>query len=315
MDRNLEQIVGLMSKERRTLKELKINFSDVKELKKLGFNVKSSNGFYWIKSMDQDNHYVVSPLNKEQSKLSWAEVSDIHAGAKTFDEKGFRWFLQQVKDRGIKYVHFSGDAVDGTKVYPGQVNYLKYFSEEDQVNCLGDLIGEFENDFKWLMIDGNHDMSWVKLGAPSPNKLLSNKLKNVVYLPGAGADKIVRGDIILDGVMKRMVHPWSNSARGTYALSYPGQVYLRNVMGNDVQFEVSGKKYFMKLLQIGHYHTEMMYRSFGVRVTHPLSFQKPNDYTEGMGKVGPRGGRITEMDVKNGEILYYNSEVLEVPNL
>jgi hypothetical protein len=59
----------------------------------------------------------------------------------------------------------------------------------------------------------------------------------------------------------------------------------------------------------------MMYRSFGVRVTHPLTFQKPNDYTEGMGKVGPRGGRITEMDVKNGEILYYNSEVLEIPNL
>ncbi|VVB83876.1 DNA polymerase II small subunit [uncultured archaeon] len=304
-------------KDRYCLEELKIKKKDIEELKKRGYNVKSDTieniSYYWIKMMDTENHYIFSPKNPQETEVRWAEVSDIHAGAKTFDSRGLRWFLNEIKNRGIKYIHNSGDTVDGKHVYPGQSNYLKYYSEEDQVKCLADIIGEFESDFKWIVIDGNHDMSWIKEGAPSPNKLLADKVKNVIYLPGAGADKVVRGDIIIEGVMKRMIHPWSNSSRGVYAKSYPSQIYLRNVMENGTQFEIKGKKYFMRLLQVGHYHTDMLFQTFGVHVTHPLSFQKPNDFTEGKGLVGPRGGRITELKIKNGEIIYYDSKVLEVP--
>ena len=69
----------------------------------------------------------------------------------------------------------------------------------------------------------------------------------------------------------------------------------------------------MKLLQYGHLHFDMMYESFGVVVTHPMSFQKPNDFTEGKGLVGPRGCRLTEIVVNDGELLQHKSEVLKVP--
>ena len=70
----------------------------------------------------------------------------------------------------------------------------------------------------------------------------------------------------------------------------------------------------MNFLQYGHLHYDMVYETYGVVVTHPMSFQKPNDYTEGMGRVGPRGGRITEVQVVDGEVLGYLSRALKVPD-
>ena len=314
----IDRTVKKMLQGKYSLAQLGINLGELRELKGKGFNVKSERDEdgvtrYWIKMMDDNNQYIISPRNGKTKTIEWAEVSDIHAGCYAFDDKGLRWFLQQCKDRGIRYIHNSGDSVDGTGVYRGHVNYLRYVKEEDQVKCLADIIGEFEDDFKWLAIDGNHDMSWINKGAPSPNKLLADMVKDYIYIPGIGADKVVRADVIIEGVMKRLVHPWSGSG-SAYAKSYPGQVYLRRCLDNGVQFEVGQKKYHLKLLQYGHLHFDMAYETFGVYVTHPLSFQKPNDFTEGKGLVGPRGGRITTLVINDGEILDFNSRSLKVPD-
>jgi len=296
---------------------MKIGIKELRELKERGYNIKSElynkTNYYWIKIMDNDNHLIISPRKAGTSIIKYIEISDLHAGSSFFDDKGLEWCLKEAKDRGFKHIHNSGDTVDGNNVYRGHVNYLKYVREDDQIKCLVDIIGKYQNDFDWIAIDGNHDMSWINKGAPSPNRLISKEIKNYTYLPGAGADKVVRGDLIIDGVMKRLVHPWSNSGRGTYANSYPGQVYLRNVMDHNVEFEIGGKKYHLKLLQYGHLHYDMMYESFGVIVTHPMSFQKPNDFTEGKGLVGPRGLRLTELKINDGELLQYKSEALKVP--
>jgi len=314
---DLEVIANKLTKEKLSLAKLGIGITEIRELKDRGYNVKSEaynkTNHYWIKIMDNDNHLIISPRKSVSSIIKFVELSDIHAGCYTFDDKGLDWCLNEAKDRGFKHIHNSGDVVDGKDVYRGHVNYLKYVREEDQVKCIVDIIGKYQDTFDWIAIDGNHDMSWINKGAPSPNKLISKAVKNYTYLPGAGADKVVRGDLVIDGVMKRMVHPWSNSGRGTYAKSYPGQVYLRNLMDNNVQFEIGNKKYHLSLLQYGHLHFDMMYQTFGVIVTHPMSFQKPNDFTEGKGIVGPRGCRLTELVIHDGDILEHKSESLNVP--
>lgn len=272
-----ENIAKKLIRGKYSLKQLKISAKEIHQMREEGYNIKSEvsrrTRYYWIKTIDKNNHYIMSHGTVEPKEVTWAEVSDIHAGCESFDGKGLRWFLQQVKDMGIKHIHNSGDSVDGIGVYRGHINYLKYNREQDQIKELTDIIGEFENDFKWVAIDGNHDISWINKGAPSPNFLISQAVKNYTYIPGYGADRVVRGDIIIHGVMKRLVHPWSNSGRATYAKSYPGQVYLRNVMDNGVQFEIGDKKYHMKMLQYGHLHFDMVYETYGVHVTHPMSFQ------------------------------------------
>lgn len=313
------KLVKKLSSGRYSLRQLEgIKAKDLWALKDQGYNLKTvregKTTYYYIKTMNDDNHFFVSPGSSRMRNVQYVEISDTHGGCKGFDSKGLEWALQEAIDRGFKWVHHSGDIVDGIGVYRGHVNYLKYVREEDQVNAFAEVISKFEGKLKWIVIDGNHDMSWINKGAPSPGKLLSERVKGVYYVPGVGADKIVRADIIIEGVMKRLIHPWSNSGRATYALSYPGQVLLRNIMGNGVEFEIGDRKYHMKALQYGHLHFDMMYTSFGVHVTHPMSFQKPNDFTEGMGKVGPRGLRLTSFKACMGEMYDFQSTPLYVPD-
>lgn len=313
MKRN--NIVKKLMAEKSTLNDLDVSIREIHSLKSKGYNIRSENidgqNYYWIKTMDLDNHLIISPRSSELEEIIYAEVSDIHCGCEAHDSEGFEWFLKYCEDHGVKHIHNSGDTTDGTGVYPGQVNYLKYVTEEAQINVFLDVASKFK--FDWYAIDGNHDFSWLKKGAPSPNKLISQQLPNYHYIPGK-TQQVVRADLVISGVMKRMVHPWSNTGRSTYAKSYPGQIYLRNCMENGVQFEIGNRIYHLQLLQYGHLHYDMAYTSFGVRVTHPLSFQKPNDFTEGMGKVGPRGGRITKLMVQDGQILDYESKAIYVPD-
>jgi hypothetical protein len=71
--------------------------------------------------------------------------------------------------------------------------------------------------------------------------------KHFVYLNS------MAGDIIIGGVVKRMLHL---AGGGAYAKSYPGQVYLRNLFdsrGEDVW--VRGNKYRLRFAQFGHLHS------------------------------------------------------------
>lgn len=173
---------------------------------------------------------------------------------------------------------------------------------------------EFEEDITWFGIDGNHDFSWIKRGAPSPTKMISERVANFNYVPGNIIDRVVRGDVIIGGTMNRLVHPWSNSGRGAYALSYPAQTYLRNLMSGGVEFEVGDKKFHMASLQYGHLHYDMNFTSFGVNVTHPMSFQGHNDFTEGKGLTGPVGLRLEKIIVVDGEVTRRSSRPLIPPN-
>jgi len=310
-----ERLISRLMQERKTLKQLGASALQVKGIKDKGYNVKTeligNRTYYWIKDVaDIESQILISPRSSKLEKLSWAEISDIHAGSTHHDKKGLDWFLQEVMDRGIRHVHISGDMVDGNKVYPGQNNWLKYWRQEDQINELCDTLSKYP--FDYYAIDGNHDFSWNRVGAPKVGKLVAERIKNFTYMPGK-TENVFRGDLVIAGVMKRLVHPWSNSGRGTYALTYPAQTYLRNVFQGGLEFEIRDKKYKMQLLQYGHLHYEIEFTTFGVKVTHPLCFQKGNDYTEGKGLGGKTGGRLTYITVQDGEILDYDSKVLYVP--
>ena len=315
-NKSIETIIKELTNSKKTLKQLGIGITFIRDLKNMGYNIKqdndNGNALYWIKDRyDTESQVLISPKSSKIETVSWAEISDTHSGCIYFNKKGLDWFLKECQDRGIKHVHHSGDLIDGNgKVYKGQHNFLKYNREEDQVNDIADVFAKYNFDI--YIIDGNHDMSFILDGAPSPCKLFSQVVKNVTYIPGK-SDKVVRADMVISGVMKRMVHPWSSGGRATYAQSYPAQTYLRNVMQSKTTFEIANKKYSMGLCQYGHLHFDALFHTYGVIVTFPLTFQKGNDYTEGMGLGGKNGGRITTMKTLDGEILEFESKTLYVP--
>lgn len=307
---NVEQLIKKMMKEKVNNPNIKL----IREIKNRGYDVKTElvgkTPYFWIKDMNDGLGILVSPKSERIEKLKWVEISDIHSGSTYFNKNGLEWFLKEAKDRGYKHVHISGDLTDGHNVYPGQPNWLKYWRQEDQVNDLAEVLQKF--NFDYYAIDGNHDLSWNKIGAPKIGLLFKDRVPNFIYVPGK-TERIVRGDLVISGIMKRMAHPYTMGGRAAYALSYPSQTYLRNVFQSTRIFEIKGKKYDMKLLQYGHLHFDAEFTVYGVKVTHPLTFQKPNDYTEGMGLGGKQGGRLTDLVVQDGEILEYDSKVLYVP--
>lgn len=308
---NQEKAILEMMKERRTLKQLGLKITDLREIKKLGYNIKADtnkgNTYYWIKDTDEKNGAVIiSPKSSKLETLIWAEISDTHAGSQYFDPKALDLFLKIAEEEyGIKHVHHSGDLVDGVGVYSGQQNWLKYWRQTDQVDCLAEVLNKHKLDY--IVIEGNHDFSWIRRGAPRVGELLKQRVPNLIYLP-AKSDKVVRGDIVIAGTLKRIVHPWSAGGRTAYAMSYPAQTYLRNVFQHSQEIEVRDKKYKLSFLQYGHLHYDMELTTFGVHCTFPMSFQHGNDYTEGMGLGGKIGGRITKVTVQDGEILDYDSK-------
>jgi len=299
-----DKIVRRLYHDRHSLAELGITHKDVYRLRAKGFNVKevleADGRKYYIKTVADNNIVLISPAQKDSTDVSWAEISDTHSGCDTFNESGLHYFLTKACAEGIKHVHHSGDLCDGYGVYNGQLNHLSYWRSEDQAEKLADILKLFPLDY--YAIKGNHDVSVERSGGVPVGKIVAAMCPRFTYI-----DDIV-ADLVIDGMCKRMIH---GSGGSCYAKSYSSQVYIRNLLDSDRgHIKVHGKLYRIKCLQVGHHHTEISYQTAGIHVTHPGGFQGPTDYTVRRGLVGPMGGRITKLVVRNGDVEEFDSKFI-----
>jgi predicted phosphodiesterase len=285
-----------------TLDDLGLTHRDIERFKKRGFDVQKKGRHYFIPSNTSHNYLVVSTTRHESTEVLTADISDTHAGCNQFNERGLREFLETAEREGVKTIHHSGDLVDGYGVYRGQLMNLSEWKAEDQAGILAKILNDYP--FNVIAIKGNHDMSFEAQGGLPVGKILEKMCTGFVYLDD------VFCDIVQDGVLKRMVHGASGRA---YARSYPSQVYIRELMNGDRGHrKLNGHLYRIQVLQMGHYHTDMNYETAGIQVIHPGNFQGPTEFTTRRGLMGPQGGRITKMKVKNGEIQEFESRFVRV---
>lgn len=292
-----------------TLQDLKVDRKFIRDMKDAGYRILSHlNGkgktVYYIQAAVQNPWCFIGPKTKNPQKVSWVEMSDVHAGSNQFDEAGLRQVLKQAQDEGIEDIHLSGDVCDGYKVYPGHMTNLRYWKAQDQADQIAAVLLAFA--FRYYAIKGNHDYSFERYGSPNPVALIEQHFKAenrpFTYLNGYA------GDLIIAGVVKRMVHLFGGR---TYAKSYPGQTYIRNLFdshGENVY--INGKKYRLRFLQCGHYHTDISYEAGGMFVTHPGNYQFPNDYTVRQGLVGYQGSRFTRATIEDGHVVEYQSRFI-----
>jgi predicted phosphodiesterase len=291
-----------------TLKELGISLQEIRQLKEKGYRIQSQNTnrgiVYYVLTESNNNSVFISGLRHEPTIVRWVEMADIHCGSKQFCEAGLRQILQRAVERGFKDVHIAGDLHDGYKVYKGHLANLRYWQAEDQAKYLAEIFCDY--DLNYYAIKGNHDHSYVIDGGMNPIVILQNLVPNFTFLDSFA------GDMIILGVLKRMVHLDGGKA---YAKSYPGQTYLRNIFDSQGEHAyVHKKKYRIRFLQLGHFHTQIAYESAGINITHPGNFQLPNDYTIRRGLVGPQGARFTEAVIVNGQVIEYSSQFIKPTN-
>lgn len=304
-----ESVARRLTKQHSTLKELGVSLDTIRQMRDLGYRIQSQNSskgrVYYITTALENAAVFVSGRSAKPQVIKWMELSDIHVGSKQFDDKGLRSVLKRAVDEGYKDVHISGDLCDGFKVYPGHMNNLRYWKAEDQAGQLVEILSCY--DLNYYACKGNHDQSYEKHGSPNPIALAENLMhsddRHFVYLDS------MAGDLVIGGVLKRMVHLDGGRA---YAKSYPGQTYIRNLLDSHGEDQYVGKhKYRIRFLQMGHFHTDIMYEAAGIYCTHPGNYQFPNDYTIRRGLVGYQGSRFTDTIIQDGRVIEYNSKFIK----
>ena len=293
-------MIRMLQKNPCTLKELGAQNKDLAALRTLGFVLETrkqhGNTYYFLPSKSGAEVYKYSDGNGD---ITFGEMADPHAGCKQFNRSGLEYFLGKCVSEKVRHVHIYGDLTDGNgHVYHGQLNNLETWLEEEQARILADVLSQYPLTYE--AVKGNHDLSHELAGGIPVGKIIAGMMDNFVYI-----DNVV-GDLLINGkILKRMIHLGFGQA---YAKSYPGQVYIRNLLDADRgHVDVGNRHYRIRMVGIGHLHTEICYQTAGIYVTHPGSFQGPTDYTVRRGLVGPMGGRITKLKVSGSEIEEFDS--------
>jgi len=288
-----------------TLKELGVKSIAITALRNKGFRIvhrgHNRSKKYSMLIGNESLSLFVSKKSRKVQEVRWCELSDLHAGSKQFDREGLRHVLQVAYDQGYTDVHISGDLCDGVGVYRGHATNLRFWSAQEQADELIDIFNDFP--MRYIATKGNHCYSFELKGGTNPIQLIAEQVENFTFLDTFAAD------LIICGVVKRMVHGASGRA---YALSYPGQTYVRDLLnssGEDVW--LNGRKYRLRFIQMGHYHSFLTYESAGIIISHSGNFQFPNDYTLRKGLVGPQGGRLVKALIKNGKVLEYTTSFIK----
>ncbi len=302
--RNYSKIVEKMKKQQLTLKQLRLTLEDIVYLRDNGYIIKEQydprvgDFVYYIVSSGDTAYIKISdlPPKGKEVVLKLLEISDLHAGCKNFDKQGLDKTLQEAKNRGVEYVHISGDLLDGHGVYRGHENNLKDNCAEEQVNELMSVLEKY--DFWYICTKGNHDQSFSMKGGLDPIKYLEAKMANkgrrFTYL------NAYEGNIIHAGIVFRLIHLQGGAAR---AASYKVQVYLSRVFEsnlNDVY--IGGKIYNLRSIQAGHFHTFYALSMSGVTIVMPGNFQHDGDLEKRMGISGKTGGVFRELTIVGDKI-------------
>lgn len=288
-----------------TLEQLGVKLADVRRLKDKGYRVRSyrrdGDTFYSILTANENVSLFLSRMTRKAVEYRWVEMADVHIGSNQFDETGLRDVLHRAEDQGFTEVRLAGDVCDGFKVHRTHLSELRLWRAEEQADLATEIFSDYRMDY--YAIRGNHDLSFEAQGSPNPIALIQNALPNFVYLPSACAD------LIIGGVVARLIHL---SGGNSYSMSYPGQVYLRNLFNSVGEHVwVNGEKYRLRFLQCGHLHTNILYKSAGIYVSHPGNFQFPSDFTIRKGLVGPQGCRFVRATIQSGQVISYSSDFVE----
>lgn len=307
--RTYDKAIRMMQKGQYTLSELGIMPKDIIYIKNLENNVKmhydprKEDYVYYLAPYDDMAYIVISEASSEPETVKILEMSDIHTGCKTFDEKSLRTYLEKAVKNGTQYVHIAGDLFDGNGVYRGHEKNLRYHLAKEQIDKLYSILCEY--DLWYIATIGNHDESFCTHGGVDPVSVLEERMarsgRRFTYL------NAFEGNIVHKGVVFRLIHLKGNMSKSK---SYPPQRYLGNVLRSNFNNVIlGGKEYNIRSINAGHFHVQYSLNLAGIFSVMPGNFQYDADYTKRMGITGNTGAAFVTLTIQNEKIIEYELEM------
>jgi hypothetical protein len=274
--------------------------------KKVLFNIAKRSGLEVLNKISGDGKNLYSlRLNHiptifisdgDVSEFSFLDLSDIHTGNETFDEKKLRNVLKKAVERHVQYVFISGDLFEGIFFRNGIIDLrVAKKAYSSQVKQVFHILNDY--DLKYYAINGNHEYTFELFGIDNPMKLIANALKacgkSFTFIDSYIAD------FIICGVVKRIMHvevPPKDKDQ------IPCISRLRSFEKKGEYYTYyKGKKYPIRFFQSGHFHGNFdFYDKFSnVHVTQSGSFI--DDNSGGVSGVFLRG------KFKNGVLILLRS--------
>lgn len=129
-----------------------------------------------------DEFIVPSPPNNAELKKTQEEhyvafLSDIHFGAKVFQDEAFQKFIDWINGetqneklnevaKKVKYVIIAGDLIEGIGIYPNQGKDARILSTQGQYHETARWLSQIPSHIGIIVIPGNHDTD--RLSEPQP---------------------------------------------------------------------------------------------------------------------------------------------------
>lgn len=199
-------------------------------------------------------------LSGKEDECKFAAISDLHGGFNSIEIRKLEKFLLRAEKSGVKYCLISGDTHEGINIFPGQELLLKEKYPEKQAEIIFNVLKKF--NFKYVLIDGNHDLSFNTNGYKNPNEILARMLNKIGiqthYL------KTFVGNVIIGGVCIRLVHLDDHYGKGQ---NIPCLKYLEKVIEHPF-VEFNGITYLVACIQAGHIHEHGCYDTIRYEYTN-----------------------------------------------
>ena len=174
----------------------------------IGVKGKVGNNIIWT-----DEFIIPSPPNSSEMRKTDTEeyvvfISDLHFGAKVFQDEAFQKFLDWINGetqneelnkiaKKVSYVVIPGDIIEGIGIYPNQGKDARILNTRGQYNEAVRWLSQIPSDIGIIIIPGNHDTD--RLSEPQP-KLPYDKayalynMSNVIILSNPSIVKLFNKD-------------------------------------------------------------------------------------------------------------------------
>ncbi len=174
----------------------------------IGIRGKVGDNIIWTDEIIIPSPPMNAELKKTEEEHYVAFLSDIHFGAKVFQDEAFQKFLDFVNgetsneklneiSKKLKYIIIAGDLIEGIGIYPDQGKDARILSTESQYHETTRWLSQIPSRIGIIIIPGNHDTD--RLSEPQP-KLPYHKsyslynMDNVMMISNPGIVRLFGDD-------------------------------------------------------------------------------------------------------------------------
>jgi DNA polymerase II small subunit len=286
---------------------------------------KSRKGFPIVKDLSYPDIPLRTP-HKAKENVCAALISDLHVGSKEFMRLEFNRFLRWLNGKHgderlrrlaglVKYVIVAGDIVDGTGVYPNQIEELAVKNLSEQYRLAAEFLEQIPDYIELLIIPGNHDASRKALPQPAlPKEYLETleKSRSVLSLGNPanvrihGVDFLIYHGRSLDDVLATVPDLSFSSPEKAMRLLLKGR-HLAPIYGKRTPIAPEKRDFLVidrvpDVFLTGHVHV-MKYGAYrGTLLINSGAWQRQTNYQRSLG-LEPTPGIIPVLNLRTLSIL------------